>query len=148
MSSSYGDLLSHIRKAHYNHEDLLKGEKLVSEEQISHFFTSKKSKSYYGWLDLLINELLPFPFVAKPIARSHIKYKPISIINSTAYLEKITKHMDLAVAQLLPGKIDLDFDGWSLGHRHYVGNYASFANRALQGYSVRLLALSPMGQES
>lgn len=148
VGSSYENLMSHVRTAHPDYQELLKNGASVSEDQISFYFASKKSNSYYGWLDLIINELLPFSFVEKPIARKHIKHDPICLNTFMKYMKKLTVHVEHRLSNILPEKFALVFDGWSAGQTHFVGIFASFPDSSENGYAARLLAFSPMGDES
>lgn len=148
VGSSYENLMSHIRSQHPTYKELFKCGLDVSQEQLDRYFLSEKSQAYFGWMDLIINELLPFSFVERPIARKHVKHDKICVTTFMRLMRKLTVHVEQQVAKLLPEHISLVFDGWSAGNTHYVAVFASFPANNLEGYSVRLLAFSPMGDES
>eukprot|EP00171_Calliarthron_tuberculosum_P022692 IDg22692t1 len=64
------------------------------------------------------------------------------------YMQKLTKHVEMKISDLLLNNIALVFDGWASGSTHYVAVYASFASSVTRGYSLRLLAISSFEDES
>lgn len=148
-NSSYANLLSHIRTSHQDYEELLSADGDVSQCQIDRFFLSSTSKSYFGWFDLVINGLLPFSFVENPVARLHFKHPPISLSTLMRHLPRLTELVEAKVAALLPPTFAIVFDGWSTASTHYLSVFASFPSAtADNGYNLRLLAFSPMEDET
>ncbi|MEM9079038.1 MAG: hypothetical protein AAGC43_18510 [Bacteroidota bacterium] len=63
------------------------------------------------------------------------------------YLHKLTIVVEKKVAERLPDKFAIIFDGWSGGDTHFVGVYATFPSNNSLGYEKILLSCSPMENE-
>lgn len=145
--TSYENLLSHVRSQHPDYDGLLSADKKTTQAQVDRFFNSTKAGNYYGWFDLIINALLPFSFVQSKVAREHVKHDEMSLSTFMRYLPKLTEHVEKKIGSLLPKKISLVFDGWTTGSTHYLAVFASYPAKTTNGYDVRLLTFSPMGDE-
>lgn len=145
--SSYANLVSHVRSAHPDYAELLSSDRNITQTQIDRFFNTTKAARFFGWFDLIINALLPFSFVEKKVVREHVKHDPMSLSTFMRYLPLLTELVENKIADLLPPKIALVFDGWTAGTTHYFAVFASFPSDSNLGYDVRLLAFSPMGDE-
>ena len=146
--SSYQNLVSHVQSAHPDYLDVLSSDETVAQAQIDKYFQTSKAGNLFGWIDFIVNALLPFSFVEKPIIRDHVKYKPTSLSTFMRYLSLLTEVVEQKIARLLPEKIALVFDGWTSGTSHYLAVFASFPAPNKRGYEMRLLTMSPMGDES
>lgn len=147
-TTSYENLLSHIRTAHPDYETLMVSDKQLTQSQVDRFFTSAKSSSYYGWYDLVINCLLPFSTVENLTMRENVRHDSISLSTFTRHLPALSQLVEKKVAELLPNKFALVFDGWTNRMTHFLGVFASFPDSNQEGYSVRLLAFSPFEDEA
>ena len=145
--SSYQNLTSHVQTAHPNYMDLIECDEKLTQAQLDKYFTTAKSKHLYGWIDFVVNGLLPFHYVEKLIIRKHLKHEPPSLDAFMKYLQLLTEHVEMKIKNLLHSKLALVFDGWTVGSTHYLAVFASFHASNDDGYDARLLTLSPMGDE-
>ncbi len=75
------------------------------------------------------------------------KHQAFSINTLMKYLAALTERVERKITALLPEKIALILDGWTCGSTHYLGVFASFPSDSKDSYEMRLLTLSPMGDE-
>ena len=64
-----------------------------------------------------------------------------------SYLPRVTAVVERKISDILPDKFALVFDGWTIGSTHFLAVFASFPAEKEIGYSMRLLTMSPMGEE-
>jgi hypothetical protein len=146
-SRSYTNLQAHIVSAHPEHASLTSNSK-SNQRLIEDCFYSLKVKSYYGWLDWVIGDLLPFSFVEKKRVRNHCKLLPISVDTFMKMMRLLTEKVEQKISDLLPELFALVFDGWTLGQTHYLAVFATFPDvKSESGYMKVLLAFSPMEEE-
>eukprot|EP00171_Calliarthron_tuberculosum_P003101 IDg3101t1 len=146
--TSYSNMLSHVQSSHADaYQRVLTGER-VSQSQLDGYFSTTKSGHLYGWLDFIINGLLPFSFVEKRLIRKHVKHDPPSLNTFMKYLGLLTKLVERKVSDLLPDNIALVFDGWTADSTHYLAVFATFPLCDGEGFGTRLLTISPMGDET
>ena len=120
----------------------------MSQLQIDQLFRTTKACKYFGWLDFIINNLLPFSFVERETIRTHVKYESTALSTFMDYMSKLTTHVEQKLAVLLPEKVAIVFDGWSSGSTQYIAVFASFKSSNDLGHSVRLLGFSPVEDET
>ena len=106
-----------------------------------------KSSNIYCCIDLVINGLLPLAYVEKSVIRRNIKTDPISRHTLMKYMNLLTESVERKIAKLLPSHFAIVFDGWTNSSTHYLCVFASFPSNSTNGYSMRLLTISPMGDE-
>lgn len=117
------------------------------QTDIDEYFATKKQNPIYGWIHLIVCALLPFSTVENNVFREHIQHAPISRDTFMRYLSRLTKSVESKLSALLPSRIALIFDGWTAGSSHYLSVFASYTSTNSRGFEVRLLSLSPMGDE-
>ena len=118
-------------------------------------FWPKKGQNIHAWLHLIVSGLMPFSFCENGVARSYMKPHPISRNTLMKYLAKLAATVEKKIAELLPEKFCLVFDGWSSSDK--TGIFATFpsstkgakflANPSCSAYVKVLLTFSPMGDE-
>lgn len=118
--------------------------KFIAEEgvpqlQIDQLFRSAESSKYFGWLDFIINHLLPFSFFERETIRTHVKYESMALSRFMDYMSKLATHFEQHIAALLPEKVTVVFDGWSGGSTQYIALFFSFKSSNDLGHSLRLL---------
>eukprot|EP00171_Calliarthron_tuberculosum_P020075 IDg20075t1 len=116
--------------------------------KINKLFRNTTSKKYFGWFDLIINGLLTFSVCESNVFRSHVKHDSIALSTFMTYLPRLTSNIESRISALLPEKFSIVFDGWTTGSTHYLAVFESFASPSPDGFSLRLLAFSPMIDES
>lgn len=144
-NSGYTNLLSHIKDQHPN----FKEEMLVANKKSSSFFHSvdKKSANIYGWMEWIVEDMLPLSFVDRPLTRKYSTLEPICRNSFTSYLEKLTKEVEIQITVDLPNSFGLYFDGWTNKSIHYLAVFACYptVNGGEQGFP--LLGISPFVDE-
>lgn len=125
---------------------LVESETSATELDLSFYFNStSKSNRIFGWFELVINSVLPFSFLDKPILRRHVKHESTSTSTFNLYLPNLTQIFETKIAQAVPSQFVLIFDGWSIGATHYLALFASLPSKKSKGYSLPLLTFYPMG---
>jgi hypothetical protein len=76
-SKEYANLVSHVTAAHPEYAELTEGD-VRNTVLIKNSFYNQKVRTYWGWLDWIIGDLLPFSCCEKPKTRPHSKVPPIS----------------------------------------------------------------------
>lgn len=80
--------------------------------------------------------------------RKHVKHDGIALSTFMKYLPFLTERVQRAISAILKSKFVLVLDGWTCGQTHYLGMFTSFHTSSAFVYGVRLLALSPICDES
>lgn len=75
VGSSYEILPSHVLPQHPAYKKLLRVGIDDTQGQLDRYYLSEKMQSYFGLMDSVINELLPFLFFGKSIAQKHNKHE-------------------------------------------------------------------------
>ena len=145
--SSYQNPTSHVQTAHANYMDLIECDEEITQAQLDKYFTTAESKNLYGWIDFVVNGLLPFHYIEKLIIRKHLKHEPPSLHTFMKYLQLLTEHVETKMKNQLPSKLALVFDAWTVCSNHYLAVLVSFSASKDDCYDARLLTLSPMGDE-
>ena len=146
--TSYQNLLSHVQSSHPNYFAQLQSGEELTQKNLHDYFTTTKSNNIYGWLDLILNGLLPFSFVEKNLIRQHVRHSSLSLNTFMKYVRLLTEHVEEKIAKILPPKFAFVFDGWSTNSTNYLAIFATFPTRNSRIYDKRLLTFSPMGDES
>ena len=136
-----------MTSAHPDYLNLLSNDDELEQTRLNQYFTTNKSKNLYGWVDLVVNGFLPFNTVEQNLYRKHIRHQPVSLETFMKYMNELAVHVEKKISHLLPKRMALIFDGWSTGSTHYLAVFASLSTENENGYSNRLLTLSPMGNE-
>ena len=111
--TSYNNLLTHVQSAHPNAYRTILADNSTAQCELEDYFCTSKSSQLYGWMDLVINSLLPFSFVESPKIRKHVKHESISVNTFMKYLALTTEIVEEKIAVILPDAFALVFDGWS-----------------------------------
>ena len=112
------------------------------------YFSISKSEHIHGWIDFVVNGLMPFSYIEKDVIRNHIKNEPFSRNTVMKYLSLLTQCGERKICNMLPNRFAIVFGGWSSGITHYLCVFAKFPSRKNRGYESRLLALSPLEDET
>ena len=92
-SSSYQNLLPHVRTAHANYLQTLSVESNLSQTHLDEFFSTSKANNLYGWTDFIVNGLRHFHYVEKSFNHKHIKHQQICYETLMKYLFAWTEHV-------------------------------------------------------
>lgn len=76
-TTSYENLLSHVRLAHQDFRDLLSDSNELSDGDLRRFSSTATGQTCYGWFDIIIKKLYSFSAVQFPIMRTHAKDDPV-----------------------------------------------------------------------
>ncbi len=102
--TSYQNLRSNFQTAHPNYLDALCSDDSVSQERMEKYFKSSKTAHIYGWIDYILNGLLPFSHVQKPVIRKHNIHDSISLTTFMKYMRSLTKSVERKIVSLIPQK--------------------------------------------
>ena len=146
--TSYSNLVSHVKKAHPEYHKVVNPDGTLCQSEMTNFFVSTKAANIHGWLDLFVSALLPFSIVGNRAFRSNVKPDYVSVPTIMSYLQSLTQKVEQKLEDILPSKLALVFDGWTHGSFHFIAVFASYTYDNSQGFTTRLLALSPLNDES
>jgi hypothetical protein len=146
-NKGYTNLQSHIVASHPDYinlgHDLERNQRLLMES-----FYPKKVRTYWGWLDWVIGDLLPFRFVEKERARIHSNLDNISLDSFMNVLKSLVEVVETQIRNILPDKFALVFDGWTLSNTHFLAVFSTFPDsKSITGYKKVLLSFSPLTNE-
>lgn len=146
--SGYKNLVSHAEKQHLGNlrAFLNDCDETPSTSPVSLFFNTKTEK-IHGWLDLVINGLLPFSTVINPVFIRSAKFKSISRPALNKYMSLLTLRVENKISKTLPSKLALVFDGWTPNMAHFVSIYVIFPSSVDCGFDKVLLGSSPFEDE-
>ncbi len=153
--TSYVNLVSHVRSPHASlYEEHVRDISAGNTVPQTSFFESKvklfygsKTQNVYGWLDLILNLLMPFYSCENAVLRKYVKHNSISYSTFIKYMEGLTKIVENKIQVLLPDKFALGIDGWTVSHVHYISMYATFPSKNEVGPRKLLLVFSPFDEE-
>ena len=145
LKHGYSNLVSHVLSEHSDYEKHMPSTS-SSQSQLG-FSASPRARNIYSWLRWICCKGLPFTFVEDPLTRAFTNLDPICRITFMNYMEKVTIKAEKKIADDLPEKFGIIFDGWSnMGtSTHYVAIFACYSK---MGELKRpLLAVSPLIDE-
>ena len=150
VNTGYSNLVSHVRN---NHPDWLQQQLSAQPTIIKHTTTSttKNAKNMYGWLEWVCLEwvcvgLKPFSFVEDEHTKKYTNLAPITVPTLKKYMDKVTKAVELKIAEQLPERFTLAIDGWTKGTTHFVAIFASYPHE--DTYATALLTFTPLGRRA
>ena len=145
----YTNLVSHVEKQHPTDLQTLLSDAGYAENSSASesLFFNSKTVQMHGWLDLVLNGLLPFCIVDNPVFIRCVKFKPIARNTLSKYMSLLTQRVEQKVSAILPDKFAVIFDGWTANQTHFVGLFATFPSTATCGYDCVLLGFSPFENE-
>lgn len=149
MGKGYTNLCAHINVKHKDMiQERLQNSIRLKSKTLNVLTAPSKIQRVHGWIRCIVLCMLPFSFCENPIIRESFKYPPISRSLLTEALQKLTKVVEKRIANILPEKFSIQFDGWSGGDTHYVSIFAAFPATNANGYVSYMLACSPMENET
>ena len=149
----YTNAASHVQRRHkqYSQDIKIAIESLLSSKNatLDKFFTKKvseKALNYYGWLEWIVNQNLPFSFCEKPLTKRYTKLEPISTKTLKEYLFKVVEEATAALKKTLPEKFIIMYDGWTADGTgtHYVAVYAVWTDSSTGSVKRFLLSCQPL----
>ncbi len=161
--TSYSNVVSHVRSDHPKEYQVLVDElsmKSTAENNVTkpesstitaeakQFFYRRRTTHIFGWFEFVVDGLQPFSVVENPTFLKQSRFDPISRKTLAKYLEALSSSVEEKIAQILPDKFAIVFDGWSCGDTHYVAVYATFPYNTPVGYRKVLLGFSPFEEET
>ena len=98
-----------------NSRNLTSKSSTINMESRMTFFYDSKTVSAYGWLDLIINGLLPFSICQSAVYKKYVKYSSLSLPTIMSLIGRLTKYVEAKIRSILPSKLALALDGWNEG---------------------------------
>ena len=137
--AGFSNLYSHITKEHPNwRTEAHSGQSKITGETAT-------GGNLYKWIKWVSECNLPFTFVDEKTTRQFTNLTPICWQTLVDKIDLLVKKVEKKVANILPEKFGLIFDGWSIDSDHYVAIFACFS-RGGERYTP-LLAFSPLLDE-
>jgi hypothetical protein len=97
-------------------------------------------------LNWIVQQNQPLNEIESEITWDILNVKPISSKTLRKYILSLTPLVEQLIAEQIPGKLGLLFDGWTAGTVHYVALFPSYVNNVgIQ--KEHLLALAPLTNE-
>jgi len=152
--SGYSNFTSHLKKKHpEGYEKAVEYYKKadnLSQLDVAPFslWYPEKSIKVYGWIEFVALALQPISVVENDRITKHIKYGSLSVKSLKKYMNLLAEKVEKKLAEILPSKFALIFDGWTAGDTHYVALYASFSSNNDLGFSTALLSFAPLDTET
>ena len=140
LNGGYQNLLSHIFMQHPNWKNEVSSENVKINFQIS-----EKTKTIYGWLELIIKNNLPFSFVENEIVKNYCSLPSITVKTLKKYIHLVTQSVENVIASQIPDSFGIMIDGWSQGSDHYLAIFANYLHE--DKCKTPLLAISPLLDE-
>jgi hypothetical protein len=138
----FSNLYTHVKTDHKNWETLIESARLKIQPQLQFAYNSHV-RAVYGWLDLVVTTGIPFTAVEDETFRKYMKLENISYKTLVKYLDAVAETVARTLANLLPSKFGVVFDGWGGPmNRHYVA-LTVFADKDGKT-AARLLAMQPL----
>jgi hypothetical protein len=146
-ASGYSNLKNHLGTCIPNYEALY-AERLIprAENNMRNYVVvDKKSNNIFRWIQWIVVDNLPFAFVEKKLSRENSCLDPISRGTVMKYLDCLAWETTLVLANLLPEKFALAFDGWDDGNsRNYFGVFVVWWDDKRACNRVYLLRICPL----
>lgn len=100
----------------------------VTQPDLSHlqFCITAKAHQIHGWIDFVLNGLQPFYIVENEVFRRGMRFEPVSYKTFFRYFSFLTKIVEKKIADSLPDKFTLVFDGWTAQQTHYGAIFLPF----------------------
>ena len=90
--------------------------------------------------------LKPFSLVEDEHTKKYTNLAPITVPTLKKYMDKVTKAVELKIAEQLPERFTLAIDGWTKGTTHFVAIFASYPHE--DTYATALLTFTPLGRRA
>ena len=135
-------------------KDMPRKEQMVA---LANYGSHPDAKSMMFWIQLIVENNLPFRMVECPLLRTAVAHKAFDKKTVQKYVELLSNRVTEEIKASLPEKFGVMFDGWADGFgAHYVAVIACFStkngvNAAGQDIIVRrqaLLAMQPLLEET
>jgi hypothetical protein len=103
-------------------------------------------KDMFHWIEWIVMHSLPLQVVDNSLTQEGMKYKPITSKLLCKHILATAKMMSESIAEKLPDKIALVFDGWTVGLVHYIGISASYSSLVGGAVTMKhtLLSMRPL----
>jgi hypothetical protein len=145
LGNGWTNAMSHLKDKHPDYEKVMK-DCDNDQSKLEHYFCTK-TKTVFGWLELITSLNLPIDFITKKVARKYIRLNKISRNSFMKYAQKVTELTERKIAAILPKKFGIVFDGWTENGKHFVALFARFLNEDDEVEEI-LLTCSPLDDES
>lgn len=163
--TGYSNFISHVRDCHkFEYEAACNGavsrdngnqtneistQEKHSEISDSSFLWKPLTVNICGWMELIVDNLLPISSCENSKLLPHVKYDKVDTDTFKKYLKLLTKLVEKKIKSQLPDKFCLTFDGWSHQGTYFIALFATFScAKSSNGYKAQLLGFSPLLDET
>jgi hypothetical protein len=81
---------------------------------------SQAAKTYFGWIELIVHNNLPFEFVNNPLAKKYSILEGVHAETIKSYMFQLQEYVKVMIQKNLPERFGLIIDGWSNGTSEHV----------------------------
>lgn len=99
-------------------------------------------------MDIVISSNMPFSACENATLRKYVRQSPICSKTLLAYMKRVTNIVEDRIRLELPEKFAIVVDGWTCAETHFLAIFATFSSSDPLGYSVILLAFTPLAEET
>ncbi|KAL3672005.1 hypothetical protein V7S43_019082 [Phytophthora oleae] len=140
----YTNLMQHIRREHPAFAEEMLAATPGETGSLVHY-VRHSAQNTFGWLEWVVKSNLPLSFCESTLARRYTNLEPVSVETLRRVMEAVTRSVERSIADKIPDRFGLIFDGWSHASEHFV---AVFACYEVDG-AVRcpLLCMAPLVNE-
>ena len=114
-ANGYSNLKTHLLTCIPNYQAIYDDRDDVVADMRNFVNVDKKTNNIFKWCELVVSENLCFSYVEKKLVRENSCREPISRCTLMKYLDSLGFEVQLVLANLLPEKFGLIFDGWDDG---------------------------------
>lgn len=144
-ANGYSNLKSHLLLCIPNYQMIYDNRENVVANMLNFVKVDKKTNNIFKWCELVVSENLCFSYVEKKLVRENSCREPISRGTLMKYLDSLAFEVQLVLANLLPERFGLIFDGWDDGSsNNYFGVFVIWWDVKLASNQVYLLRLCPL----
>ena len=87
-----------------------------------------KEQDMFHWIEWIVVKSLPLKIVDDPLTREGMRYKATTSKVLRKNILATANVMIQSIAEKLPERIAIVFDGWTVGSVHYIGISASYSS--------------------
>ena len=114
-ANGYSNLKTHLLTCIPNSQTIYDDRDIVVADLRNFVNVDKKTNNIFKWCELVVSENLCFSYVEKKLVHENSCREPISRCTLMKYLDSLGFEVQLVLANLLPEKFGLIFDGWDDG---------------------------------
>ena len=148
ISAGYGNLKGHLIACKPNFQALYDN-RAAGGDLLNFVDIDKKCYNIFKWCELVVSENLCFSYVEKKLVRENSCRDPISRSTLMKYLDSLGYEVQGVLANIVPDKFGLVFDGWDSGSSvNFFGVFVIWWDEKRKANRVYLLRLCPLIDET